>query len=115
MTLFTDNTAANTSHLQGLVVLLERVRQHAYAQLPDPKPPYRPLTFKGRDCSHSVSSFDRRLVQYAQSQPSLTYFAHPIVAAYIRVKTSAYKLTVQPASFETVRRHDKFSRSQAPR
>ena len=75
-----DNTSVNTGHVKGLVALLERVREHAYALLADPKPPYSPTVFKGCDdhiAGIIYTTFDRALVQYFANDPAMSYLRHP--------------------------------------
>ena len=75
-----DNTSVNTGHVKGLVALLERVREHAYALLEDPKPPYRPTVFKGCDdhiAGIIYTTFDRALVQYFANDPAMFHLRHP--------------------------------------
>ena len=80
MSVICDNTSVNTRHVRGLVALLERVREYAYALLEDPKPPYKPAVFKGRS-EHIAciiyTTFDRAVVQYFANDPAMSYLRHP--------------------------------------
>ena len=66
MSVICDNTSVNTGHVKGLVALLERVREHAYAKGCD-----------GHIAGIIYTTFDRALVQYFANDLAMSYLRHP--------------------------------------
>ena len=79
MSVICYNRSVNTGHVKGLVALLERVREHAYALLEDPKPPYKLTVLKGCDdhVAGIIYTVDRTLEQYFANGPAMSYLRHP--------------------------------------